>query len=93
MALQYYRLERIFSGAIPVKDGEVQYVKSPTEVGTRKAKDEQAPLPEIIEVLNERFGTQFAEEDRLFFQQIKDGRAGTTGWCRRPWPTLSTSSR
>jgi type I restriction enzyme, R subunit len=23
-------------------------------------------------VLNERFGTQFAEEDRLFFQQIKE---------------------
>jgi hypothetical protein len=30
------------------------------------------PLSEIIEVLNERFGTQFTEEDRLFFQQIKE---------------------
>jgi type I restriction enzyme R subunit len=29
-------------------------------------------LSEIIEVLNERFGTQFTEEDRLFFQQIKE---------------------
>jgi type I restriction enzyme R subunit len=41
-------------------------------VGTGKAKDEKAPLSEIIEVLNERFGTQFTEEDRLFFQQIKE---------------------
>jgi type I restriction enzyme R subunit len=41
-------------------------------VGTGKAKDEPAPLSEIIEVLNERFGTQFSEEDRLFFQQIKE---------------------
>lgn len=47
-------------------------MKSPTEVGTGKAKDEKAPLSEIIEVLNERFGTEFTEEDRLFFQQIKE---------------------
>jgi type I restriction enzyme R subunit len=72
VALQYYRLERVFSGAIEVKEGEPQYVKSPTEVGTGKAKDEKAPLSEIIEVLNARFGTQFTEEDRLFFQQIKE---------------------
>ena len=70
--LQYYRLERTFSGAIEVKEGEAQYVKSPTDIGTGKAKDERVPLSEIIEVLNERFGTQFGEEDRLFFQQIKE---------------------
>lgn len=72
VALQYYRMERVFSGAIQVKEGEAQYIKSPSDVGTGKAKDEQAPLSEIIEVLNERFGTQFSEEDRLFFQQIKE---------------------
>ena len=72
VALQYYRLERLFSGAIEVREGEDQYVKSPMEVGTGKATDEQAPLSEIIDVLNERFGTQFTEEDRLFFQQIKE---------------------
>ena len=72
VALQYYRLERVCSGAIEVGEGESQYVKSPTEVGTGRAEDEQAPLSEIIDVLNERFGTQFAEEDRLFFQQIKE---------------------
>ena len=70
--LQYYRLERVFSGAIMVKEGEARYIKSPSEVGTGKAGDEKAPLSEIIEVLNERFGTEFTEEDRLFFQQIKE---------------------
>jgi type I restriction enzyme R subunit len=74
--LQYYRMERVFSGAIAVREGEAQYIKSPSEVGTGKAKDEKAPLSEIIEVLNERFGTQFAEEDRLFFQQIKERARG-----------------
>ena len=72
VALQYYRIERVYAGPIDLKEGEGQYVKSPTDVGSGKAKDEKAPLSEIIEVLNERFGTQFSEEDRLFFQQIKE---------------------
>jgi len=70
--LQYYRLERVYAGPIDLKQGDAQYIKSPTEVGTGKAKEEKAPLSEIIEVLNERFGTQFTDEDRLFFQQIKE---------------------
>ncbi|HET9742348.1 MAG TPA: type I restriction endonuclease [Terriglobales bacterium] len=70
--LQYYRLQRIYSGPIDLKQGDTEGVKSPTEVGTGKAKDERAPLSEIIGVLNERFGTNFTEEDRLFFQQIKE---------------------
>ena len=41
-------------------------------MGSGKAEEEKAPLSEIIEVLNERFGTSFSEEDRLFFQQIKE---------------------
>jgi len=72
VALQYYRLERVFSGTIDIKDGDPQYVKSPSDVGTGKAQDDKAPLSEIIDVLNERFGTQFSEEDRLFFAQIKE---------------------
>ena len=72
VALHYYRLERVFSGAILVGAGKPQHIKSPTDVGTGKAKNEKAPLSEIIDVLNERFGTQFTEEDRLFFQQIKE---------------------
>ncbi|MBI4914918.1 MAG: type I restriction endonuclease subunit R [Acidobacteria bacterium] len=70
--LQFYRLERVSSGAIPVAEGESQGVKSPTDVGTGRAADQRAPLSEIIEVLNERFGTAFAEEDRLFFHQIME---------------------
>ena len=72
VALEYYRMERIFKGVIEIAGGEDQFVKSPTEVGTGRSEDEQAPLSEIIEVLNERFGTRFSEEDRLFFQQIKE---------------------
>jgi type I restriction enzyme R subunit len=69
--LQYYRLQRVSSGPIELKVGEPEGVYSPTDVGMGKAKEEQAPLSEIIQVLNERFGTTFTDEDRLFFEQIK----------------------
>jgi len=72
VALEYYRLERVYAGPIDLRQGEAQYVSTPVDVGRGKSKDEKAPLSEIIEVLNERFGTQFSEEDRLFFQQIKE---------------------
>lgn len=72
VGLQYYRMARVFSGELNLREGEEVYVKSPTDVGTGKAKDEKAPLSEIIESLNERFGTEFTDEDRLFFEQIKE---------------------
>jgi len=75
VGLQYYRLERVSSGAITLNEGEPVTVKSPTDVGTGKARDEKAPLSEIIGVLNDRFGTEFTDEDRLFFEQIKERAA------------------
>jgi len=70
--LQYYRIEKMMSGSIVMEEGESVGVKSPTAVGTGKAKDEEKPLSEIIATLNDRFGTDFSEEDRLFFEQIKE---------------------
>ncbi len=70
--LQYYRIEQVSSGAIVMEGGDALGVKSPTAVGTSNAKDEQKPLSEIIQALNDRFGTDFTEEDRLFFEQIKE---------------------
>ena len=75
VGLQYYRLERVSSGMINLNEGEPVGVRSPTDVGTGKAKDEKAPLSEIVTVLNDRFGTEFNEEDRLFFEQITERAA------------------
>lgn len=76
--LQYYRLQSVFSGRIELDAGEPEGVSSPTEVGTGKVKDEKAPLSEIILTLNQRFGTAFTEEDRLFFDQIKARATGNS---------------
>ena len=72
VSLTYYRLQRTYSGEINLSEGEADGVRSPTDVGTGRAKDEKAPLSEIITTLNERYGTGFTEEDRLFFQQIQE---------------------
>ncbi len=72
VGLQYYRLQRIYSGEITLREGDPVGVKSPTDVGTGKAKDEKVPLSEIIQILNERFGTNFTDEDRFFFEQIRE---------------------
>src|SRR5690606_33778544 len=72
VVLHYYRLQHIGSGVINIREGDAEGVKSPTDVGTGKAAEKKAPLSEIIDVLNERFGTEFSEDDRLFFEHIKE---------------------
>lgn len=72
VTLRYYRLQRIGTKNIDLDSGELVEVKSPTAVGTGRSPDERALLSDIIQVLNDRFGTQFTEEDRLFFAQIQE---------------------
>lgn len=46
-------------------------VSGPTDVGTGRPKTEDvAKLSEIVDVLNERFGTDFTEKDQLLFDQV-----------------------
>ncbi len=72
--LHSYRLSRLGETDIHLEKNQAGEVKGPTEVGTRKAEDEKAPLSDIIQKLNERFGTNFTETDRLLFDQIvEDG--------------------
>ncbi len=45
--------------------------KGPGDVGTGQTGDDEIPLSELIDILNERFGTDFTEADQLFFDQIE----------------------
>lgn len=71
VALQYYRIEKTMSSAIILEDGETCGIKGPMAVGTSNAQDEKSPLSEIVQILNDRFGTNFTYADGLFFEQIK----------------------
>jgi len=71
VALEYYRLQKIKEGSIELQKGEEGQLSGTTEAGLKRAKDEEALLSEIINVLNDRFGTEFEEADKLFFDQIE----------------------
>jgi type I restriction enzyme R subunit len=68
--LQYYRLQKISEGAIVMKDYRGRALDGPTETGTRSAVEEPVVLSRLINLLNERFGTEFTDADQLFFDQI-----------------------
>ena len=70
VALKYYRLDKILEGQIKLGAAEPVALKGPTAVGTRQAREVDAPLSEIIDVLNERFGTEFTHADQLLFDQF-----------------------
>ncbi len=72
IALEFYRLRRTQAGSIDLTDGEADGVKSPIAVGTSLPKEKEAPLSEIIVALNQKFATDFTEEDRLFFEQVQE---------------------
>lgn len=71
VALEYYRLQKIKEGAIELENGEAGELSGTSEAGLKRAKEEEALLSEIISVLNDRFGTEFEEADKLFFDQIE----------------------
>jgi len=71
IAMEYYRLQKVKEGSIDLVKGEDGELDGLSEAGIKRAKEEKAPLSEIIDVLNERFGTEFEEADRLFFEQIE----------------------
>ena len=47
-------------------------VSGPTSVGTGVARDDKIELSKLIDVLNERFGTDFRPGDQLFFESIRE---------------------
>lgn len=71
VALEYYRLQKIKEGSIELQKGEDGQLSGTSEAGLKRLKEEQATLSEIINILNDRFGTEFEDADKLFFDQIE----------------------
>ncbi|MBU4575521.1 MAG: hypothetical protein KUA39_00810, partial [Desulfarculus sp.] len=70
--LQYYRLQKISEGAIKLEKQGGEEIKAPTSMGTGTAHDMKIGLSELIDRLNERFGTDFKPADQLFFDSIRE---------------------
>jgi len=76
VALKYFRIQQMTQGSIDLSDGDADPLKGPTDIGTAGRKDEEVGLKDLVERLNERFGTSFNRADQLFFEQIRESAAG-----------------
>ena len=68
--LEYYRLEKDFEGAIELEGADGGYVPVTGDAGHREPKKD--PLTAIIEKINEKFGTNFTEMDKVLVQMEND---------------------
>ncbi len=72
VSLKYYRLQKISEGSIVLESGKPYPVSGPSEVGTHIVREPKIELSKLIDILNERFGTEFKPSDQLFFDSIKE---------------------
>ena len=68
--LEFYRLQKISEGSISLNEGASQLLDGPSEVGSAVLREEPVPLSRLIDIVNDRFGTDFNSADQLFFDQI-----------------------
>ncbi len=74
--LAFYRIQKTSEGDITLMKESEGEVYGPTDAGKGHQDDEKAPLSEIIELLNDRFGTDFKPEDQLTIEQfVADAKA------------------
>ena len=67
--LEFYRLQQTSTGVISLGDDDIT-VAGPAAVGTGDPEEDKVPLAEIINSLNERFGTEFTDTEHLFLEQV-----------------------
>ena len=74
--MESYRVQRRHTGKIDLErgQGEVEPVRGKGRYGV--VPEEIEPLSQIIHELNQRFGTDFSEEDKVFIQQLEEKLAG-----------------
>jgi type I restriction enzyme R subunit len=77
--LEYYRLQKISEGSISLQEGAARRLDGPTEVGSGVVREHPVPLSQLIDVVNERFGTDFNQADQLFFDQIVEAAMADEG--------------
>lgn len=69
--LKFYRLQKISEGRIALLPATPGELKGPSDVGTGHIEDQQVPLSRVVDVLNDRFGTEFTSSDELFWEQVR----------------------
>lgn len=68
--LQYYRLQQVYEGSIELEDKKGQLLNNPDTAGA--TEDEKDSLSNIISRLNDRWGTEFTQMDKVIEQIAGD---------------------
>jgi type I restriction enzyme R subunit len=69
--LEYYRLQKISEGSISLDQGNKYTLDGPSEVGTGVVREpEPVYFSTLIDIINDRFGTDFNQADQYFFDQM-----------------------
>ena len=68
--LQYYRVQKVFEGSITLEQGSA--LPNSKHAGKPKKDEEKSLLSELIEKLNEVFGTEFGDMDKVLEQFVAD---------------------
>ncbi len=68
--LEYYRLEKDFEGSIELEGTDGGYAPISGEAGHKEKKKD--PLTVIIDKINEKYGTEFTEMDKVLIQMEND---------------------
>ena len=74
--LEYYRLQKISEGSISLQKGYGEALDGPSDVGSGLIREAPVSFSRLIDIINERFGTDFNEADQLFFDQIIESALG-----------------
>lgn len=70
VALEYYRNEKAFEGSISLESTGGEYLYPTQHGGGSRVEEEKERLSSIIDRINDRFGTDFTEADKLSRDQI-----------------------
>lgn len=70
--LKYYRLQKISEGSIKLMAEEEIPVYGAANVGTGQTEPVEKKLSKIIDILNERFKTDFTPADELFINSVQE---------------------
>jgi type I restriction enzyme R subunit len=71
VALEYYRLQKVAEGNLVLQIQGEYNLNPVTEAGISRQKDEKDKLSNIINLLNDKYGTDFTDADRLYFEQLE----------------------
>jgi type I restriction enzyme R subunit len=70
IALKYYKLKQTSDGDIGLEKTGIEFIEGVGHGVSSIIEEEKVHLSDIIDKMNERFGTEFEPEDKLFIDQV-----------------------